>query len=318
MVAELQECADSLPALICEYRPDGTLVFVNRAYCEFFERSADELLGTPFLDLIPEEEREAARRHIESLTPESPTAHYVHKVESPTGTRWQEWRDSAVFDDEGNPVLYRAIGNDITELREAQERSTRQSRIQDMLLEMASRYINVPYDEVRRTIEDALRKIGEMTHADGVYIYEYNFESRLMRNTHEWVSPGTRTIRPEDRDVPMDLFPTWIAEHKAGKTIVIDRVEEMPEGPEKELFQSYGVRSVLAFPMMSKEECLGFVGFDSVREDFVPSSEERFLFYALHRDADKHPPAKPRGGHDTGAAPGERNAPDRDPSPGQE
>lgn len=277
MTPELVECADNLPAMICEYRPDGTLVFVNRAYCEFFGASREELQGTSFLDLLPEEEREAARRHIESLTPENPTTHHVHKVESPTGVRWQEWRDSVVFDDEGNPVLYRAIGNDITELREAQESSARQSRIQETLLEMASRYINVPFDEVRRTIEDALRAIGETIHADGVYIYEYDFESRMMRNTHEWVSPGTRTIRPEDRAVPMDLLPDWIAEHTAGRAIIADRLEAMPEGPEKELFQSYGVRSVMAFPMMSKTECLGFVGFDSVREDFVPGAEERFL-----------------------------------------
>ncbi|HEY9504297.1 MAG TPA: PAS domain-containing protein, partial [Pyrinomonadaceae bacterium] len=41
--------------LICRYLPDTTLTFVNDAYCRFFEMSREQLVGTRFLDLLPEE-----------------------------------------------------------------------------------------------------------------------------------------------------------------------------------------------------------------------------------------------------------------------
>ena len=40
--------------LICRYLPDTTLTFVNDAYCRYFGRSRDELVGRKFIELIPE------------------------------------------------------------------------------------------------------------------------------------------------------------------------------------------------------------------------------------------------------------------------
>ena len=41
--------------LICRFKPDGTLTFVNRAYCQFHGKSKEELLGTSFLQTLPVE-----------------------------------------------------------------------------------------------------------------------------------------------------------------------------------------------------------------------------------------------------------------------
>lgn len=109
------------------------------------------------------------------------------------------------------------------------------------------------------------------------------FSEDLSRETvlHHRTSSRKKRTRAnplfQDRAVPTDLFPTWVAKYNARHAIIVDRLEAMREGPEKERFQSYGVRSILVFPMMSTTECLGFVGFDSVREDSVSSAEERFL-----------------------------------------
>ena len=62
--------------LICRFRPDCTLTFVNGAYCRYFGRTRGELIGTRFLDLLPEAEWEGVRRQLASLTPEAPTTTY--------------------------------------------------------------------------------------------------------------------------------------------------------------------------------------------------------------------------------------------------
>src|SRR6478609_1815682 len=58
---------DSDAELVCHYLPDTTLTYVNEAYCQFFGKTRQELLGRPFLDLIPEPARAAAREHVVSL-----------------------------------------------------------------------------------------------------------------------------------------------------------------------------------------------------------------------------------------------------------
>ena len=42
--------------LICRWRPDGTVVFVNQAFCRFRGEPADQLLGTRFLPATNEKE----------------------------------------------------------------------------------------------------------------------------------------------------------------------------------------------------------------------------------------------------------------------
>jgi PAS domain S-box-containing protein len=113
--------------LICRFRPDGTYTFVNDAYCRYFQRSAAELIGHTFWDLIPPEGRHGARELLDSITPDHPVASREHEVLAPGGElRWQQWRDRGFFDDHGHVVEYQAVGRDITDRKRAEEAAQRQ------------------------------------------------------------------------------------------------------------------------------------------------------------------------------------------------
>jgi PAS domain S-box-containing protein len=116
--------------LICRYRPDTTLTFVNDAYARFFGRSADELIGQKFLDLIPEPAREKAHRHVQSLIDHPRMVVYEHEVARPDGTiGWQEWVDHALLDRNGVCIELQGIGRDITARKRAQEEADRNRHV---------------------------------------------------------------------------------------------------------------------------------------------------------------------------------------------
>ena len=110
--------------LICRFLPDGTYTFVNDAYCRYFQRSREELLGRSFWPFIPPEGHRAAREFLASITPKRPIATREHEVLAPDGElRWQQWRDRGFFDDQGRVVEYQAVGRDITERKHAEDKS---------------------------------------------------------------------------------------------------------------------------------------------------------------------------------------------------
>ncbi len=112
--------------LICRFLPDGTYTFVNGAYCRYFERSPDELLGKSFWAFIPTEGHAAAREFLASITPDHPVATREHEVIARGGeVRWQHWTDRGFFDDEGRIVDYQAVGNDITQRKRLEEATQR-------------------------------------------------------------------------------------------------------------------------------------------------------------------------------------------------
>ena len=116
--------------LICRFLPDGTLTFVNRAYCDYFGKTEPELIGNSFMPLIPEDDHAMIDNAQKLLTPANPVVEYEHRVVLPSGEiRWQSWTDRAVYDDNGVVIEYQAVGRDITGLKSAIERAELNERL---------------------------------------------------------------------------------------------------------------------------------------------------------------------------------------------
>lgn len=109
--------------MIVRCLPDGTRTFVNQAYCRYVGQSADQLIGTSFFPLIPEEDQERVRAKYAAFSPENPVLTDQHWAVGPGGEmRWHEWTDRALFDESGTLVEVQAVGRDLTEQHEAQLR----------------------------------------------------------------------------------------------------------------------------------------------------------------------------------------------------
>jgi PAS domain S-box-containing protein len=107
--------------LICRFKPDTTLTFVNDAYCRFFERSREQLVDTKFIELVPPSARPALFRHLESVVSNPRTQTYEHEVLRPDGSiGWQQWFDHAIVDGQGRTSEIQGIGRDITTLKRAE------------------------------------------------------------------------------------------------------------------------------------------------------------------------------------------------------
>jgi len=106
---------------ICRFLPDGTHVFVNEAYCLYFGLKREDIIGHRFRPMIPVEDRDRIKQFFISLTPAHPVASIEHRIIMPDGVlRWQRWSDRAIFDPYGTVTEYQSVGQDITDVREAE------------------------------------------------------------------------------------------------------------------------------------------------------------------------------------------------------
>lgn len=159
--ARYRAVVEDMPALVCRFQRGGILTFVNDAYCECFGKQREELLGVSFLQMLPEEDREVVDHILESLTPQSPTSSYEHRVVLPDGrVAWQRWIDRILFDEEGTIIEYQSIGMDITEAKRA-EKTLQEShtelqrltaRLQDVREEQSKRIARIIHDELGQAL----------------------------------------------------------------------------------------------------------------------------------------------------------------------
>ena len=108
--------------LICRFLPDGTLTFVNDAYCRYFGKRREEFIGHSFIPMIPEEDKLQVTVAFNSLDKSNQVVTYEHRVILPDGSlRWQQWTDRLVFFNNGKILEYASVGRDITERKKAEE-----------------------------------------------------------------------------------------------------------------------------------------------------------------------------------------------------
>ncbi|MFC1804432.1 PAS domain S-box protein [Candidatus Omnitrophota bacterium] len=108
--------------LICRFKPDGRITFVNKAYCNYFGKKREELMGKSFMPLIVEDDRKKVAKRIASLSKKSPVARVEERVILPDGeVRWQQWIDRAIFNKNDRVVEYQAVGRDISEQKTIEE-----------------------------------------------------------------------------------------------------------------------------------------------------------------------------------------------------
>jgi len=137
--------------LICRYRADGKLTFVNGAYTRFFGRKRQELLGQRFAL----HELGFPARDFQGKLPESTT--FEHDLLSAAGQSvTHNWTHRAIKDTEGNIMEYQAVGHDITLRKEAEAALTKAKETAETADKAKSEFLAVVSHEIRTPINGVI------------------------------------------------------------------------------------------------------------------------------------------------------------------
>ena len=109
--------------LVCRWKPDTTLTFVNQSYCRFFAKSQTELIGTKYLELLPDSIQDQIRDFVESLVNHECPETSEHIMISDQGElHWFKWTDQPIRNTEGQIIEVQSFGIDITTRKQAEEK----------------------------------------------------------------------------------------------------------------------------------------------------------------------------------------------------
>jgi len=172
---------ESQTELICRFLPDTTLTYVNDAYCRYFGKSRNELIGTEFTELIPEPVRSGAKDRIQSLVHDPRTETAEHMVDLPDGSiRWQQWVNHPIPGANGTILEFQAIGRDITE-RKLAERALLES------------------NERNQAILRALPDLMFLQNKEGVFLDYYARDKQdLLMPAESFLGKNVREVLPAE------------------------------------------------------------------------------------------------------------------------
>jgi PAS domain S-box-containing protein len=127
---------DDQTDMICRYQPDGRLTFVNEAYCRYFGKKPVELIDRNFIPHIPEPDISNIQELLNMISPDSPIVSFEHRVIfSDETVCWQHWEHRGIYSCDGYLLEYQAVGRDITERKQAEEKLAEQKLFRETLMD---------------------------------------------------------------------------------------------------------------------------------------------------------------------------------------
>ena len=140
--------------------------------------------------------------------------------------------------------------------------------IDSLISQISSGFVNVGADEVDTQINIALQKIGEFSHIDRAYLFQFTPDGITMDNTHEWAGEGITSYINDFRNVPINVLPYMMGQIQKMQIFHAPNVKDLPEEAavdKAELLKEKN-QSVICVPIIMRGATQGFIGFDSVKE----------------------------------------------------
>jgi len=167
---------------VSRFLPDGTLTFVNGAYCSFFDKTEPELIGRCFFNFLSAEHGREVRNRIGLLNSEEPIFKYEHEIAVPPAELgWINWTFRGIFDDEAKIIEVQSVARVVTDRKRA---------------ELALKKSEARYSNLIRAIPDgvvAYDPMGKATYVNDGFVQLYGW-------SQEEVAEGAVVfVPPEER-----------------------------------------------------------------------------------------------------------------------
>lgn len=109
--------------MILRLDPRGQITFANQIYCDAHGLQLTQAIGRQLQSGIHEDDRSMIARRISSVSVNAAQLAFECRARKPDGTiSWQSWSGRALFDSSNRLLGFQAVGRDVTQLREAENK----------------------------------------------------------------------------------------------------------------------------------------------------------------------------------------------------
>lgn len=247
-----RELVENANSIIIRMDQKGIVSYFNNYAQDYFGYSGNEAIGKDIRILLPEKESVSGRdlKTMADNILENPDEYVVNINENirKNGERvWVSWRNKAVKNDEGEIIGNLTIGQDITQLKKAEEALKKSEERQAFLLRLSDAIR--PLSDAQTIKDIATKLLAERLGASHSSYNEYSEENCFIqsekRNSDTLSLAGTHKLSD---------FSAGVAVLQSGKDLIVPDVSTFDDFPkeQRERYNALQVRAFVTIPLVKE------------------------------------------------------------------
>jgi PAS domain S-box-containing protein len=253
----------------------GNILWANRSWLKNIGISSEEASGRNITEFLDEKTRE----EFQEVMPKLMQGESINNLECVFVSMKMQNIDlrgkTIPLYENGKFIGSQAYLHNITEMIEAQKTINQKSLLQDLMMRISTKYINLPVDQLDQTILDSLRDIATFVKADRAYIFNYYLDQGYCEYKYEWVEEGIEPQMNDYKIIQLDTMPYWLEKHKNKEFVIVEDSSALTDKNIQQLLVTEGIKSLITIPVHDDDKLVGFVGFDLIKIFRVFSHEEK-------------------------------------------
>lgn len=145
-----------------------------------------------------------------------------------------------------------------------------------MLMEVSNLFIRSQADDLNDAVDSGLEILGNFMGVDRTYVFMFDTMNLKMSNTHEWCGVKIGTEMKGLQELAMPDYAWFTNRILQREAVHIPHVKEIPDEAKalRNELRAESILSLVAVPMISRNNVIGFLALDSVRQQRIFNDDE--------------------------------------------
>jgi PAS domain S-box-containing protein len=194
---------------------------------------------------------------------------------------WADIIMKRIFLNEETKIL--SVIRDIDEKKHIEEQIRYRSNFEKLIFDISSRFINLSYNQVGRSLKIALEEICAFNKADAAYMFLYNETNNTTSIAHYWQKENIKLNPDQLKNVSYEITQWHTNQIKADKVIRVDSIKNLPKEADilKSVILQQNIQSFIDVPMNYQGITIGFFGLAMGKSNRVWIDDEIALLRVL-------------------------------------
>lgn len=272
----IEEMLDTLQIQVWGMTDERTYAYANAAHAAFLGKTCEEIAQQDIANLLPASAAEICIRNNRTVfNTKKPVVSEEWAFDASGTRRLLRIVKTPKLNESGNVSYLGCVAEDITE----QHYLAEQNLIRQQVLNAIARFSRELFSSNPDAVEQGLRTLGKAVKADRVYYWENHLNQAtgewLTSQKFEWCAEGieAQIDNQEMQNIPLNNFPDLMSSLSVGSPYIA-HIKDIENEAVKAILAAQQIQSILIFPLMVDGAFMGFVGFDSCKEERIWTEQE--------------------------------------------